>query len=149
MSIYAQDFFVIKKSSKFFGHLNYHSKPIVFAFRKERHVEKVKECLLRSQYEIDDHNCSSYKVIFHTAKGGIREHPSHEIDVMGYYDLSIHLSINNVEAHIVDDIIEDDEANMHFVNHSTSLGTVFVNDSMRRMYFNRLIGTDTSSVNES
>ena len=146
MSLYAQDFFVIRKSGKYFGHVNYQTNPVVFAFRKHAHVEKVRQSVSKHNYKIDDHNASFYKVVYEP-KMKVRPQ-QFEVVSMGYFDLNLHISMNNVNLYVIDNIIEDDEANMYFVNCKTRLEPIFINDAMMRMHLNKIVTLNTNTVRQ-
>jgi hypothetical protein len=139
MAHFTQDFFLIKKSNTYFGHINHTTKPTVFAFKKQSHADSIRKQLSKyTSFSLDDHHTSSYKLTFD------QKHPRPqvnqvEVEQHGSMDLSIYVSLNGIQTHIVEDIIEDDEGSMYLVNHNASLDTIFVNSAMMRMHFNKLI----------
>lgn len=143
MTQYIQDFFLIKKSNTYFGHINHTTKPTVFAFKRQSHADSIRKQLSKhTSFSLDDHHASSYKLTFDPHEN--KKHPRPqvtqiEVEQYGSMDLSIYVSLNGIQAHIVEDIIEDDEGSMYLVNHNASLETIFVNSSMMRMHFNKLI----------
>jgi hypothetical protein len=144
MSPFTQDFFLIKKSNTYFGHINHTTKPTVFAFKKQSHADSIRKELSRhTSFSLDDHHTSSYKLTFnHQATRKRFKHL--EVEQHGSMDLSIYMSLNGIQAQIVEDIIEDDEGSMYLVNHNTSLETIFVNSAMMKMHFNKVI-TESNS----
>lgn len=143
MAQFSQDFFLIKKSNAYFGHVNHMTKPTIFAFKRQAQADRIrKELTKHTSFSLDDHQSSSFKLTFDTQEN--KKHPRPqisqvEVEQYGSMDLSIYVSMNGIQAHIVEDIIEDDEGSMYLVNHNASLETIFVNSAMMRMHFNKLI----------
>lgn len=149
MSQYICDYFLLKKSGKYFGHINYTSSPVVFAFRKQKNIQSLRDNLCRyKQYKIDDDTSDVYKVLFEGKRHTVKKNSalSYEIEQMGYYDMNLHITLNNIKLHIVDDIIEDDETNMYLVNCGTVMEPIFVNDAMIKRYLNKFI--DKEKIND-
>ena len=149
MSQYMYDYYLLKKSGKYFGHINYTSSPVVFAFRKPKNIESIRDNLCRyKQYKIDDNTSDVYKVSFDRKRHIIKKNSSslYEIEQMGYYDMNLHITLNNLKLHIVDDIIEDDETNIYLMNCGTLMEPVFVNDIMIKRHLNKFI--DKEKIND-
>lgn len=149
MSQYIYDYYLLKKSGRYFGHINYTSRPVVFAFRKQKNIESIRENLCHySNYKIDDNTSNVYKLTFEKRLDIKKKVPSasYEIERMGYFDMSLHITLNNIKLHIVDDVIEDDETNMYLMNCGTVMEQVFINDAMIKRHLNTFI--DTKKINE-
>ena len=146
MSSFTQDFFLIKRSNTYFGHINHNTRPIVFAFKKQSHADGIRKELSRyTTFSLDDHHTSSYKLTFNNQEKRKRPQVNQlEVEQHGSMDLSIYVSLNGIQAHIVEDIIEDDEGSMYLVNHNARIETIFVNSAMMRMHFNKII-TESNS----
>lgn len=140
MSKYLYDFYLLKKGGKYFGHINYISRPTVFAFRKQRDLEKVKYNICNHvDYSIDGHNSEYFQIIYEHQLDMKRRLNLYEIERMGYIDMCLHITLNNVNLHIVDDVIEDDESNMYLMNCGTTVDPVFVNEMMTKLHLNKII----------
>lgn len=143
MAKFTQDFFLIKKSNMYFGHINHTSKPTVFAFKKQSQADSIRNELSKhTAFNLNDHQSSSYKLTFDRNES--KKHPRPqlqqlEVEQHGSMDLSIYVSLNGLQAHIVEDIIEDDDGNLYLMNHNARLETICVNSAMMRMHFNKLI----------
>lgn len=142
MTRYTQDLFLIRKARSYFGHINYVSKPTIFVFKKETHADAIRKRLTQNTFEIDDHQTATYKVSFtpvkQPSKWRIPSSQMLQVEYVGYFDLSIYVSLNSVNAHIVDDIIEDDEGNLYLVNHHNKLEPIHINDNMVKMHLQKL-----------
>lgn len=139
-----QDFYIIKKSSKYFAHLNYTTRPVIFAFRKQKNVEIVRDSLCNhSKFMIDDHNVDTYKITYEKPIEKNRRMKLYEVERMGYVDLNLHVSLNNIDVYIVDNIIEDDEANMYLMNCETKLEPLFINEMMVKIHLNKILNKET------
>jgi hypothetical protein len=149
MAQYLYDYYLLKKSGRYFGHINYTSTPVVFAFRKPKNIEAIRENLCHyGNYKVDDNTSNVYKLTFEK-RLDIRKRTlssSYEIERMGYFDMNLHVTLNNINVHIVDDVIEDDETNMYLMNCGTVMEPVFVNDIMIKNYLNRFI--DKEKIND-
>lgn len=142
MSKYLYDFYVLRRGGRYFGHINYQSSPTVFAFRKQKDLERIKYSIVNHvKYHIDDHNSDTFKIVYEHPIEMKQRHSLYEIERMGYIDICLHTSLNNVSLYIVDDIIEDDEANMYLMNCGTTMDPVFVNDMMKKIHLNKIINT--------
>jgi hypothetical protein len=140
---------MLKKSGRYFGHINYICNPIVFAFKKQTNVEAVRDNICRyKKYTIDDHSSNTYKLMFERPLDVKKKvsASSYEVERMGYFDMNLHITLNNIKLHIVDDVIEDDDANMYLMNCGTVMEPVFVNDIMIQRHLNRFI--DKEKINE-
>ena len=148
MSQYINDYYMLKKSGRYFGHINYTSNPVVFAFRKQKNIEAIRDNLcLHRHYTIDDDTSNVYKVTFDKPLDIKKKNSSlYEIERMGYFDMNLHVTLNNINVHIVDDIIEDDETNMYLMNCGTVMEPIFVNDIMIKRHLNQFI--DKEKINE-
>lgn len=147
MSKYIYDFYFLKRADRYFGHMNYHSNPTVFAFRKPIDVEKVKNNLCNYvKYDIDDHHSGIFKIVYENPKNLNARRSFYEIERMGYFDMCLHITLNNLNVHIIDDIIEDDETNMYLMNCGTTMEPVFVNDMMYKMHLNKILSVQ--KINE-
>lgn len=149
MSQYVYDFYMLKKSGKYFGHINYKTSPVVFAFKKLKNLETIRENLCKyKKYTIDDNTSHVYKLTFERQLE-IKKKRSlslYEIERMGYFDMNLHITLNNTNVHIVDDVIEDDDMNMYLMNCGTVMEPVFVNDIMVKRHLNKFI--DKEKINE-
>lgn len=139
---------MLKKSGRYFGHMNYTSTPIVFAFRKQKNIESIRDNLCHyTKYRIEDNTSDVYKVTFENRRDTKHNSSlSYEIERMGYFDMNLHITLNNLKVHIVDDVIEDDETNMYLMNCGTIMEPVFVNDIMIKRHLNKFI--DIEKINE-
>lgn len=149
MSQFIYDYYLLKKSGRYFGHTNYTSTPVVFAFRKQKNLEAIRDNLCHyKRYKIDDNTSDVYKLTFEKQLETKKKNPSssYEIERMGYFDMNLHITLNNLKIHIVDDVIEDDETNMYLMNCGTVMEPVFINDIMIRKHLNKFI--DTEKINE-
>lgn len=143
MSIFVQELFLIKKPKAYFGHINHTTKPTIFAFKKQHQADNIRKDLTYHKFILDEHDTSSYKLTFTRELNKKKHQHQHrvrplEVEQMGTMDLSIYVAINGVQAHIVEDIIEDDEGNMFLVNHSAKLEPIVINTNMLKMHFARL-----------
>lgn len=142
MSRFTQDLFLIKKARSYFGHINYVTKPTIFAFKKEAHADAIRLRLAQNTFEIDDHQTATYKISFtpskEPSKWRIPASQRIQVEHVGHFDLSIYVSLNSVNAHIVENIIEDDEGNIYLVNHHNKLEAIVINDSMVKMHLQKL-----------
>lgn len=149
MSQYLYDYFLLKKSGRYFGHTNYTSTPVVFAFRKQQNIQLIRDNLCRYKiFKLDDNTSDVYKLSFEKQLDRKRNNPtsSYEIERMGYYDMNLHVTLNNIKVHIVDDIIEDDETNMYLMNCGTLLEQLFINEHMIKRHLNNII--DKEKIND-
>ena len=149
MSHHLYDYYMLKKSGRYFGYTNYTTNPVVFAFTKQKNIETVRNNLCcYSKYRIDNDISSVYKVTFEQPLETKQKFKSSSIEIerMGYFDMNLHVTINNVDCFIVDDIIEDDDTNMYLVNCGTAIKPVFVNDSMVKKHLDRFINVE--KINE-
>lgn len=143
MSIFVQDLFLIKRPNAYFGHINHTTKPTIFAFKRQQQADVVRKDLTYHRFLLEEHNTSSYKLTFVREFSKKKHQHQHrvrplEIEQIGTMDLSIYVAMNGVQAHIVEDIIEDDEGNMFLVNHSAKLEPIAINTNMLKMHFARL-----------
>lgn len=140
---------MLKRSGRYFGYTNYVQTPVVFAFRKERNIETIRHNMFSyKNYTIDNDMSNVYKITYEQPLE-IRRRSKlspFEIERMGYFDMNLHVTLNNVQVHIVDDVIEDDESNLYLVNCGTEMTPVFVNDNMVKRHLNTFIGVE--KVNE-
>ncbi len=142
MSQYIYDYYMLKKSGRYFGYTNYKSNPIVFAFRKQKNIETIRDNICSYlKYNINDHTSNVYKIIYEQPLEIKRRTTisSFEIERMGYFDMNLHVTLNNVKVYIVDDIIEDDDRNIYLVNTGTVVDPVFVNDNMIRKHLEKFL----------
>lgn len=149
MAQYMYDYYMLKRSGRYFGYTNYETSPMLFAFRKQKNIETIKNNIMSyKKYTINDDMSNVYKITYEQpldVKKRIRTSP-YEIERMGYFDMNLHITLNNVKVHIIDDIIEDDDTNIYLVNSGTKMDPVFVNDNMIKRHLNKFI--DTEKVNE-
>lgn len=149
MSQYIYDYYLLKKSGRYFGHTNYTTTPIVFAFRKQKNIESIRDNLCNfKKYKINDHTSNVYKLTFEKQVDTKKKNTSasYEIERMGYYDMNLHVTLNNIKVHIVDDVIEDDDTNMYLMNNGTLLEQVFINEHMIKRHLNNII--DKEKIND-
>lgn len=152
MSQYIYDYYVLKKSGKYFGHMNYISSPVVFAFKKQKNIKSLKDNLCRyKHYTIDDNTSNVYKVTFEGKRYTTKKNSvsPYEIERMGYFDLNLHITLNNINLHVIDDVIEDDEMNMYLMNCGTVMEPLFVNDVMIKRHLNKFIGKEKINDDKS
>jgi hypothetical protein len=92
---------------------------------------------------IDDHNVDTYKITYEKPIEKNRRMKLYEVERMGYVDLNLHVSLNNIDVYIVDNIIEDDEANMYLMNCETKLEPLFINEMMVKIHLNKILNKET------
>ncbi len=142
MSPFIQDLFLIRKARSYFGHINYTTKPTIFAFKKEAQADAIRRRLANNNFEIDDHQTATYKISFtptkEPSKWRIPVSQRIQVEHVGHFDFSIYVSLNCVNAHIVENIIEDDDGNIYLVNHHNKLEPIHINDNMVKMHLQKL-----------
>lgn len=140
MASFCQDLFLIRRSKSYFGHINYVTKPTIFAFRQQSQANIVRNDLAMKKVEVQGNDTTFYKLCYNN-KVDTKAKPlkCFEVEHMGLFDLSIYAEVNGVHVHIVDDIIEDDDANIYLVNRNTNLEPITINSSLMQMHFNKLL----------
>jgi hypothetical protein len=149
MAHYMYDYYMLKRSGRYFGYINYETSPTLFAFRKQKNIETIRDNICSyKKYKINDHISDVYKITYEQPLDIKRKTKisTYEIERMGYFDMNLHITLNNVKVHIIDDIIEDDDTNIYLVNSGTVMDPVYVNDNMVKRHLNKFINTE--KVNE-
>lgn len=148
--LYTQEFYLLKNSKAYFGHVQQHNhvcKPLVFAFTKSKHAEIVRQTLRINPCDVEQYADSIFKV----TPADIFESPciipqeGIDIECHSFFDVQIHLSMNNVEMFIVDSITEADDACVYMVQGKNDIKPLFINEDMRRLHLTRLLNTEDST----
>lgn len=140
---------MLKKAGRYFGYRNYETNPIIFAFRKQKNIETIRNNLCSYlKYKIDNDISNVYKVTYEQPLELKKRSTTSSIEIerMGYFDMNLHITLNNVNVCIVDDIIEDDDTNVYLVNCGTVMEPVFVNDNMIRKHLDKFVNVE--KINE-
>lgn len=133
---------LMKQNNGYFGTVDYNSKPMVFAFPKFKHVDNVMQTLRLNHVNVQQYSNDVFKVtMFDDVVKKSRKHEFSDLVVENhrYLDAQVYLTMNNVGMFVVNNIIEDDDANLYLVSTQTTFQPVLVNNVSVHMNLHRML----------
>lgn len=142
-NIVLNDVYLIRHDKGYLGHIHPQTnRSIVFAFRNLRHADEVTRKFNRTLCSVTEYTGNSYIVEEDLINPKTKLDTAHYMmytECYGVLNAHIHLSMNNVNMHIIDTMIENDDGDIYLMSSTQPPTPLFVNDDMIKMHFDRLL----------